>query len=341
MEEKDSRVYNHPARNEYRDCILEYIRRQSEKTAARRDELWKLDEPERRRMFRELLGEPLVSPAPAEPVGFSGEIIAETEQYTAERCRLEVMPGFYFGGILYRPHELRDKNALIFALHGGDGTPEVVGGLFMDSANYNRMVERVLRPGTLVFAPQFLLWKERIFGSPYDREGINRRLVQLGGSITALEMFCLSRCVDYFMTRADVDTSRIGIIGLSYGGMYSLCAGALDTRFKAVYSSCSFNDRAKYHWHDWIYKNQENEFFDAEVAALVLPRDLFIEVATHDEVFPAADAAGEAERLRAYAQARGLSDRLNFKVFEGNHELDPDNHMLNRFLTVLELEPIR
>lgn len=44
----------------------------------------------------------------------------------------------------------------------------------------------------------------------------------------------LMKLVDYLVTRPDVDPTRIGITGVSLGGMHSWLAGAMDTRFKVV-----------------------------------------------------------------------------------------------------------
>ena len=332
---EDMRLYDNHTRDEYRDCILSYIAGLSRDAVSERDKVLYASEAVKRRIFRRMLGEPLASPPAKTPVGFTAELLLRTRQFTAERCRFEVMPGLFFYGILYRPNVLREKNALVFALHGGGGSSEIVGGLFLGSANYNRMAERVLKPGTLVFAPQMLLWNTDTYGSPYNREIINRRLVQLGGSITALELYCLTRCVDHFAAQKEVDASRIGVVGLSYGGMYALHLGALDPGFKSVYSSCWFSDRAKHNWHDWVYKNQEREMFDAEIASLVLPRRLFIEVALRDEVFPASDAEAEKARLFGFAEKCGFAGSLRYKEFDGTHELDTNSDLLNEFLGVL------
>ena len=229
-------------------------------------------------------------------------------------------------------HDLNEKEKLIIALHGGGGSSEILGDLFVDSSNYNHMVKRVLRKGTKVFAPQLLLWNSAIYGSENDRGWLNRRLMQLGGSITAFEVQCLKKMLDWWVEDEDTDTEKVGLIGLSYGGMYALHFGALDTRIFATYSSCWFSDRTKHNWHDWTYYNAENTFFDTEVASLVLPRKLYIEVANEDEAFPSKDCHAERARLENYTRETNVAAALRFKEFDGKHELDLDNAMLDDFV---------
>lgn len=48
------------------------------------------------------------------------------------------------------------------------------------------------------------------------------------------------RCVDLLLTKSDVDSARIGIIGHSLGGHSALFAAAFDKRLKVIVSSCGW-----------------------------------------------------------------------------------------------------
>ncbi|MFR1983373.1 MAG: alpha/beta hydrolase family protein [Christensenellaceae bacterium] len=85
--------------------------------------------------------------------------------------------------------------------------------------------------------------EQRCLRQRVRQEWLNRRLIQQGGSITAFEVQCLKRMLDWWENDPATDTQRLGVIGLSYGGMYALHFGALDTRIYATYSSCWFSDR--------------------------------------------------------------------------------------------------
>ena len=80
------------------------------------------------------------------------------------------------------------------------------------------------------------------------------------------------------------------MIGLSYGGFYTLYLTALDKRIKAALCSCYYNDRTYYSNSDWSWFGSANMFEDAEVASLIFPRKLWIQVADNDELFHVSSA---------------------------------------------------
>ena len=155
--------------------------------------------------------------------------------------------------------------------------------------------------------------------------------------MTALEVFELMRCLDYFTEQGYGKNNRIGVVGLSYGGMYALHFSAMDVRIKSTISQCWFNDRAKQNWHDWTYFGSQAKFFDTEVASLVLPRKLYIGVGKYDQTFLVEDALRESERLINYAKRAGVENSLKFSVFDGAHELNKKDDELSVFTTDLGL----
>jgi dienelactone hydrolase len=201
------------------------------------------------------------------------------------------------------------------------------------------MTRRVLRRGCAVFAPQLLLWNPDTFGPKYDRIRIDQQLKHLGGSITALEIYRLQRSLDYLATRPEIDAGRTGMIGLSYGGFYTLFAAAVETRIKVAVSSCFFNNRKVYDWADWTWFDAANTFMDAEVAMLVCPRRLYIEVGKKDELFNVKYALPEANKVKkAYAQL-GIPERFVYHEFHGVHELDKGNGGIDFLCNGLGIPP--
>ena len=247
------------------------------------------------------------------------EFVAEDELGSIYRLNIHVGFGLSTYGVLFVP-EGKGPHPLIISQHGGQGTPELCSGFF-DSANYNDMSRRILRRGFAVFSPQLLLWAEE-FGPTYDRPYLERQLKQLGGSMAALEIFKIKRSIDYLAQREDIDQDRIGMAGLSYGGFYTLFAAACDVRIKAALSSCFFNNRFVYDWQDWTWVNSGNTFLDAEVASLICPRSLFIEVGKNDPMFDVKYVRDEYNKVLAVYERLGLTGNLRLEEFEGVHELN-------------------
>lgn len=275
-----------------------------------------------RRQLRAMLGWPLTEPSPERAPAVREQSVAQDSLGSISRIWIEVLPGVELYGLLFLPPSA-GPHPLVLSQHGGLGTPEVCSGFF-DSANYHDMSRRVLRRQVAVFAPQLFRWGEQ-FGVKHDHVEIDRQLKQLGGSITALEIWCLQRSLDALLARPDVDPSRVGMIGLSYGGFHTLFAAALDTRIRVAVSSCFLNDRRLYAGHDWTWFNAANTFFDTEVAALVCPRPLYVEVGARDELFGVESARPVAEQVAEVYGALGIAERFRYKEHPGVHELDPED----------------
>lgn len=283
--------------------------------------------------FVRMLGFPLTENLPH---GKRVEIVDcfEDETYIWQRMRIEVFPNFYAYGILTK-HKDGKKRPFVMAMHGGEGTPELVNGFVNNASNYNHMVRRIVSGGVNVFAMQTFLWRVELFGVPFNRKDMDGTMRGLGGSVTALEISMVQRCLDYFEKQAFVDKGRMGIVGLSYGGMFSMVAGAVDTRLKCVYSCSWFNDRSKYPWSDWVYPSMFSLFKDAEIGGLIAPRPLFVAIGKQDVLFDYRFALEEAERLKAFYDETGDSENYQFHIFEGNHEFDKNDDGLAFFFQCL------
>jgi hypothetical protein len=273
-----------------------------------------------RNMYINMLGRPLCDYS--DQMGTPDvkiEFVAEDDLGKIYRLNIEILYGLQTYGILFLPKG-NGPHPLIISQHGGEGTPELCSGFF-GSENYNDMTRRVLRKGFAVFAPQLLLWRNE-FGPAFNRHQIDCSLKQLGGSITALEIFKIKRSIDYLATRDDIDGRRIGMIGLSYGGFYTLFAAACDLRIKSALSSCFFNNRFKYDWLDWTWFNSGNTFLDAEICSLICPRPLSIEVGKNDELFDITYVSEEYKKVLLVYEKLGLSNNIKYKEVDGTHELD-------------------
>ena len=112
------------------------------------------------------------------------------------------------------------------------------------------------------------------------------------------------------------------MMGLSYGGYFSLYTAAADKRIKSIYAAGFFNDRTKIDFIDWRYKNSANTFCDAEVAALCAPRRLQIDVGKIDPVFDYVHSLTESERAAKYYKKFNALENFRFNLWDGGHHFD-------------------
>ena len=242
------------------------------------------------------------------------------EQGSIYRLVFNFEKGIKFYGLLFVPYDAKsEKLPLITAIHGGEGTPELISDIYGKNY-YSHITRRLLERNAVVFAPQLLIWDGKRFGDTFNRFETDAKFKALGSSMTSFECECIMGALDYLLTLDFVDNNRVGITGLSYGGYYSIVTAILDTRIKAVYSSCVFNDRMKYSRPDFVYSGMSDKFLDAEMTALIYPRAIYIEAGKTDCFFSVDGAENEYDRLKAYYSDN--PDNLVFKTTELGHRYD-------------------
>jgi dipeptidyl aminopeptidase/acylaminoacyl peptidase len=92
--------------------------------------------------------------------------------------------------------------------------------------------------------------------------------------------------IDYLGTRGDVDATRVGLMGVSFGGQYAVRAAAFESRLRAVIENCGPYDQS-----------------------LNFPSRPLISRETMVHRLKAADEAEALERLRAF-NLRGVAERV-------------------------------
>ena len=319
-----------PYREEYLNSINRFIEKRQQECKIKRDEFISgitENQEEYRKKYLEMIGQP-ISPYPDYTPNVKSEYVGKDDFCDIYHLQIETMPDFWFYGILMVPKNAK-KAPLVIAQHGGGGTPELCSD-FIGENNYNFFTKKALEKGMVVFAPQLLLWKFNIdtgekFPSidiPFDRGKLNNKLLQTNLSITGIEVFNIRRSIDYLTSLEYIDENRIGMMGLSYGGYFSLYTAAADTRIKSIYSAASFNDGTKICFFDWTYKDSANNFSDAEVCALCAPRKLQIDVGTCDHVFDYSPSIEEGKRAEKYYNNFNASRNFCYNLWEGGHFFD-------------------
>lgn len=276
-----------------------------------------------RRAFAASIGYPPPGDAPPEEPTFRE--LGRDDVGTYYRAMIPILPGVHAEGIYIVPKRLAGKAPLIIAMHGGGGSPE--RALFHGGANYHDMVRGGVKRGYIVFAPQHLFASD---GLPKDvRTRTDTRLRLIGTSITAVEIAKITRSLDVLLKRPEVDAERVGMVGLSYGGYYSLVTPALDTRIKVAVCSCYYGvQEGRYEREelsvpsDFQFSDRFTLFRDSDIVALVCPRAIMIQAGSTDGVDHREPGKRLAPRSADYYQKLGLQDRFQHLLFEGGHEFD-------------------
>ena len=140
--------------------------------------------------------------------------------YTVENVSLEVLPGVYLCGSLYKPAR-KGKYPAMACPHGHFDSRNV-----NESGRYRAEVQyrcaMMARLGMVAFNYDMFAWNESALQVPKEAHYTGLALImQLWNSI---------RVIDYLCSLPDVDTTRIGITGASGGGSQSFFATAFDPR---------------------------------------------------------------------------------------------------------------
>ena len=323
-------------RKDYYESVAKFLDVEKDKAAKERadylsPEKYKADPEKYRNDLIKQLGFPLTEKRET-PALTEKTFVVKDKNVNIYRMTFEFPDGIKFYGMFFEQVSDRREKPFVICLHGGGGTPEIVSSIHLDSGNYNHLLRRIADKGANVFAPQLLLWNTGTYGNDYNREQVDGKLRQLGGSVTALELYLMRGCIDYFIDKELMNAEKIGVAGLSYGGMYSLFLAAVDERIKACYSCSWVNDCFVHSRADWSYFKAQKGFAVAETAGIIAPRRLVVAMGDKDELFDSKLTVKECEKIQGYYDVFGKSDNFKCVIFGGVHETDESDEEINFLL---------
>ena len=195
------------------------------------------------------------------------------------------------------------------------------------------------RRGFLVAAPEISCFGERRSDYSYlDRElgqgepttchNAATYAFMLGKSALGLRVRDDMRLIDYLSTLPEANASRLGMMGISGGGMLTFFATALDERIKACvvsgyYSSFAASILAMHHCTCNFVPGLLTIGEMTDIVGLILPRPLLVETGTRDPIFPVQVARHSVQRAREMCAILGGNPDVDVEVdeFEGRHSI--------------------
>jgi len=185
----------------------------------------------------------------------------------------------------------------MLALHGHGGSAAL---LFDPKVNYSAFADRLARGGYCVLAPS-LPHRDYAPSTLWD----------------------LMRCVDILAAQPEVDAKRIGVMGLSMGGEWTMWVAACDERLKAAVISgwmCTTEGVfAVPNCACWELPGFVELMDVCEVNLLVAPRPVLFESAESDPCFLLRYTLEGFARIRAGYKVFGAEAACAHDVFPGGH----------------------
>lgn len=212
--------------------------------------------------------------------------VATGPGYRIYEVRWPTLKGVDGEGLLLVPNAPPVAN--IICLPDCNVTPEQFLGLKDDHTNATQTAGYLAQNKCRVLIP-LLINRDCTYSGHPDiamtnqphREFIYRTSYELGRHIIGYEIQKVLAAIDAFN-----DGLPTGLFGHGEGGLIAFYASALDTRIQTTAVSGYFQPREDL-WSQPIYRNVFdllNQFGDAEVASLISPRKLIIEIADHPQV---------------------------------------------------------
>jgi sugar phosphate isomerase/epimerase/dienelactone hydrolase len=137
--------------------------------------------------------------------------------YTIENIAIEILPGVWVNGSLYKPATYRGKIPVV--LH-----PQGHWDKHRYRADCQYTSAAIAKMGAMLFNYDMFAWGESMLQFKFED---HRRSLSM-----TLQVLASIRILDYLLAQKDADTSRVAIVGGSGGGTHTVFMTALDQRIK-------------------------------------------------------------------------------------------------------------
>ena len=203
------------------------------------------------------------------------------------------------------------------------GKSEVVG---LTGSPDQAYAKELAEQGCITLAPDAICFEERADPAEpvmYHAHQLHTRLMR-GQTLLGKVLFDVSAGIDLLQSLPEVDPTRIGFIGHSYGGRTALFAPVFDKRIKVSVSSCGSttfktmlaqNIKIQF---DYVIPNLLAYGDIEDVVRLVEPSNLLV-LGGNDDRF-----SQNIETIFEYAKSAFVDGKLEQQIYSGKHEFSKE-----------------
>lgn len=251
--------------------------------------------------------------------------------YRREEVVFDSRPGLQVFSYVLTPLEYEKPLPTLLCFHGhGAGVNSLVGldeegGPLAAPDYHNNFATDAVRRGYAVIAMEILGFGRRRLGD--NCQIPSGAALKLGQTMAGWRAYDAMRAVDYARSRGDVNKTRIGVMGISGGGLVALFLAALDERVRAAVISGFLNEFSSSvmsisHCIDNFIPGLRLEMEMSDIASSIAPRGLWCENGTRDDIFPSEAFERATIEVAKVYDALGASDHFVAHVFDGEHRFD-------------------
>jgi hypothetical protein len=246
----------------------------------------------------------------------------------AEWISLPLAGGLKAEGLLAFPEDARGPMPLVIAQHGIGSYPERVFGVGDAENLYHDYGHALLDAGFAVLAPFNLAVIEK-------RNRIERLARLADTTLPGIEFTRMSRLLDEVLKDERIDKNRVGMWGISLGGMATMFWMPLEPRIQCGVVCAWFNHRRNKmvipdkRYTCFLETTEEHAFFrgwlteftDSDVASLICPRPLLVQTGKADRIAWWPQVIEELDASREHYRKLGVPERIDMDLHDGGHEI--------------------
>ncbi len=203
---------------------------------------------------------------------------------------------------------------------------------YFDNYQKNFAVELAKR-GCFVIAPELFGFGEARLNKDLIKpfyisscDELSHHLLPYGLTVASMRIYQAIVCGEILLKRENVNKEKLGIMGISGGGLTALYASVLQEKFKKIVVSGyinTFKNSIFSLWHcpdNYIPGILEiGEIYD--FASSLAPRELLIESGEKDKIFPIEASKKAHESIKRIYSLVGAEDKLHIDIFNGKHSV--------------------